>query len=163
MIEKIGDRIAGKRKELNLTQKELADLLFVSDKLVSKWESNKCNPSIDIMPKLSKILKCSIDYLIIGEVSETQNIHIEFDNSISEEELRRLQKEFIRLMEYKTTAISFIMWIEPLKFLGIKENILYIFAPTTSCQKQIMRNYQKIILDCLKSLINDIKDFQILV
>ena len=36
--QKIGALIAAKRKEENMTQKELGDKLFVSDKTVSKWE-----------------------------------------------------------------------------------------------------------------------------
>ena len=36
--QKIGAFIAAKRKEGNMTQKELGDKLFVSDKTVSKWE-----------------------------------------------------------------------------------------------------------------------------
>ena len=37
--ERIGKFIATKRKELNLTQKELADKLYVTDKTISRWET----------------------------------------------------------------------------------------------------------------------------
>ena len=37
--ERFGEFVAGLRKEKGLTQKELSERLFVSDKAVSKWES----------------------------------------------------------------------------------------------------------------------------
>ena len=65
--ETAGERIAKKRKELGLTQNKLAEMLIVSNKAVSKWESGLANPSFDLLPKLADILQCSIDYIVRGE------------------------------------------------------------------------------------------------
>jgi len=51
-----GEFLQSKRRENNLTQKELAKLLFVSESAVSKWEQNVAHPDISLLPKLSEIL-----------------------------------------------------------------------------------------------------------
>lgn len=52
------------RKEKNMTQKELANLLHVSDKAVSKWERGESYPDVALLPLLSNILGVSIDKLL---------------------------------------------------------------------------------------------------
>lgn len=68
----IGTRIAELRKKLNLTQNELADKLMISNKAVSKWESNYGAPSLEMLIKLHEVLNCSLDYLILGEDTNKQ-------------------------------------------------------------------------------------------
>ncbi len=60
----IAEIIVTKRKEKNITQQELADLLFVSNKTISKWETGRGVPEITIIPKLAKVLDVSIDELL---------------------------------------------------------------------------------------------------
>ena len=48
----IGKFIAQKRKEKNLTQEQLAEILGVSNKTVSKWECGKCMPDYGIVKPL---------------------------------------------------------------------------------------------------------------
>ena len=45
---KIGKYIAGKRKSLGMTQKQLAEKLGMSDKSVSKWERGVCLPDVSL-------------------------------------------------------------------------------------------------------------------
>lgn len=66
MEQTIGQRLAELRKKSGLTQNELAEKLMVSNKAVSKWESDNGNPSMEFLPQLAKILNCSLDYLITG-------------------------------------------------------------------------------------------------
>ncbi len=63
----IGDRIRIRRKELNLTQLQLAEKLNVTDRAVSKWEKNDGNPDFSILPALANALDLSLDYLITGK------------------------------------------------------------------------------------------------
>lgn len=60
----IGNRISDRRKELKLTQSDLAEILFITAQAVSKWEKGKSLPSIDILYELTKVLKVSIDYIL---------------------------------------------------------------------------------------------------
>ena len=57
---KIGKFIASVRKEKNLTQQELGNKLFVTDKAVSKWERGLSLPDITILEKLAKELDTDI-------------------------------------------------------------------------------------------------------
>ena len=50
--EMLGRFIAQRRKELNLTQRELAEALHVTDKAVSKWETGRGMPGIDTLEPL---------------------------------------------------------------------------------------------------------------
>ncbi len=63
-LEKIGKRIAIKRKELNITQNSLAEQLYVTHQAVSKWENGKSIPSLELLFELTKLFNISIDYLL---------------------------------------------------------------------------------------------------
>ncbi len=64
---KIGKYIAGKRKALGLTQRQLADKLNMSDKSVSKWERGVCLPDVAIYADLCRVLGISINEFLAGE------------------------------------------------------------------------------------------------
>lgn len=53
---KFGKFIREMRKERGLTQKQLAELLYVSDKAVSKWENGACFPDIKVLDALAEHL-----------------------------------------------------------------------------------------------------------
>lgn len=65
-IEDIGKRISELRKKSGMTQMALAQMLDVSDRTVSKWETGQGYPDITIFPKLSALFGVSIDYLLVG-------------------------------------------------------------------------------------------------
>ena len=64
---KIGTYIAGKRKTLGMTQKQLAEQLGMSDKSVSKWERGICLPDVALYAELCQILGISINEFFAGE------------------------------------------------------------------------------------------------
>lgn len=66
-LVKIGKYIAGKRKELGLTQRQLADKLGMSDKSVSKWERGVCLPDVALYSDLCGILGIGINEFLAGE------------------------------------------------------------------------------------------------
>lgn len=69
---KTGKFIAENRKAQNLTQKQLADTLGISDKTVSKWECGKGLPEVSLMLPLCSTLRITVNDLLSGEkVSET--------------------------------------------------------------------------------------------
>ena len=53
---KTGQFIKAVRKERSMTQQELADKLYISEKTVSKWENGRCLPETAILPELAKAL-----------------------------------------------------------------------------------------------------------
>ena len=63
----IGKRITALRREKNLKQDDLAQMLEVSPQAVSKWENDQTCPDISLLPKLAKILGVSVDELLSGK------------------------------------------------------------------------------------------------
>ena len=85
---KIGRFIAETRKSKNLTQKQLAEKLSISDKTVSKWECGKGLPDVTIMLDLCEELQITVNDLLTGEsVSE-----IDYQKK-AEENMMNLMKE----------------------------------------------------------------------
>lgn len=67
---KTGAIIKQLRKEKGLTQLQLAEMLHITDRAVSKWERGLCAPDISLLEPLSRILGVSIVELIEGELSD---------------------------------------------------------------------------------------------
>lgn len=65
---KIGKLIYHLRKEKDMTQKQLADLMNISDKTISKWERGLGCPDVSLLPELSQILGVNIEEILLGEI-----------------------------------------------------------------------------------------------
>ena len=63
----IGSFIAVLRKAKGMTQKDLAELLHVSDKTVSRWETGEGTPDLALIPVLAEIFGVTCDELLRGE------------------------------------------------------------------------------------------------
>ena len=97
---KIGKFIAERRKSLDMTQMQLAEKLYISDRAVSKWETGKSMPDVSIMLELSNILGISVQELLMGET-------INMDEKNNEKVLLELAKE----IQQKNKIIWRSMWI----------------------------------------------------
>lgn len=64
---KTGEKIAKARKDLNLTQDQLAELLDVTRQTISKWECDLSLPETAKIAKLAEVLNVSCDYLLKEE------------------------------------------------------------------------------------------------
>ncbi len=60
----MGEIISTLRREKNMTQRELADMLNITDKAVSKWERDIACPDTQTIPKLAEILGVSVEELM---------------------------------------------------------------------------------------------------
>ena len=60
----MGDIICALRKEKGMTQKDLADMLNITDKAVSKWERNIAFPDTATIPKIAEIFGVSVEELM---------------------------------------------------------------------------------------------------
>lgn len=71
--KQIGKFIAERRRAQNLTQRQLADALSISDKTISKWECGNGLPEVSLMLPLCEKLDINVNELLSGEcLSETQ-------------------------------------------------------------------------------------------
>ena len=76
----LGAFIAQLRKEKGLTQKQLSEILGVSDKTVSHWEREESAPDISILPLLAETLGVTVDELLAGEIKSEELV----DSSVSD-------------------------------------------------------------------------------
>lgn len=76
----LGDRIVAHRKELELTQDKLAELLGVTAQAVSKWENDQSCPDITTLPKLAEIFHTTTDELLgVSTKAETSAAESEIE------------------------------------------------------------------------------------
>ena len=60
----IGNKIADARKEKNLTQEQLADMMSVTRQSISRWESDLSYPEMEKIVLLAEVLDVSCDFLL---------------------------------------------------------------------------------------------------
>ncbi|MGN7764466.1 helix-turn-helix domain-containing protein [Paenibacillus sp. 22594] len=69
---KVGGLIQSLRKEKNMTQNDLALLLNISDKTISKWERGLGCPDVSLLSDLSRILGVNIEKILSGELQSNK-------------------------------------------------------------------------------------------
>lgn len=72
--EKTGKLLYSLRKEKNMTQKQIADLMNISDKTISKWERGLGCPDVSLLPELSQILGVNIEEILLGKIVLNETI-----------------------------------------------------------------------------------------
>ena len=65
----LGQRIKDLRELRGLTQKDLADTLSFSDKVISKWENGISDPDVETLIAISQLFNVTLDYLLAGNTS----------------------------------------------------------------------------------------------
>ena len=73
-MQKFGSFLITLRKEKNLTQKELGERLFVSDKTVSKWERGQSIPNVSLLIPIADLLDVTVMELLKGERIQNDTI-----------------------------------------------------------------------------------------
>lgn len=98
----LGEKLQELRKNMGLTQEELAESLFVSRTAISKWESGRGYPSIDSLKEISKFFSVSIDELLSSEklitIAEKEN----------KSNLQRLCSLFFGIIDICTVMLIFL-------------------------------------------------------
>ena len=134
---KIGKSISEKRKEINLTQEQLAEKLNISKNAVSKWERGLNLPDVSIMQDLCKILNITLNELFIGENIKEESYKEIADNNL----LSALENSSFTLKEkidfYKKKwkkehifkiILSFITWVVLMLALKFQNVEFYIIG-----------------------------------
>ncbi len=100
----IGNFIGKKRKELNLTQAQLAEKLGVSNKTVSKWENGKCMPDYGVIQPLCTELGVTVSELMDGEEQAQDSIR-----AYDDEQVLDLIKRTQALESQRETLVGIIL------------------------------------------------------
>lgn len=117
---KTGKFIAKIRKEKNLTQQELGDKLFVTDKAVSKWERGLSFPDISILERLAEELNVEIVDILAGKKGTTKKVNVEEEiekviNNIKKEQERKKK----RIIKCSIIGVIILLIIVFIMFFGI--------------------------------------------
>ena len=139
-LNQTGIFISTLRKQSNMTQRELADKIGVTDKAVSRWETGKGFPDVALLPSLAEVLCTSISELVMGEkLDEKKTVEI-MDKAVVNtintlERSRRAKRERLLAKLLKCTIV--------LAVIGVIIFILFAQIPLTrirSINPQIVLN-----------------------
>lgn len=103
----MGEIIAARRKELGMTQKELAAKMNVTDKAVSKWERGLAYPDINSIPQLAEVLGVSVAELMDAQA----------DDKVEEAPMKHAVKEMIDLI-FKVVPVAMSVAVVALSLMG---------------------------------------------
>lgn len=114
-----GRFIALKRKELALTQEQLAAELGVSNKAVSKWETGRCLPDSSLMEPLCDILGITFNELLSGKALEKEQEH-----RVSEETLQRVLGTVEQMQHEKRLLIGVLVIVLGIALMAIARSLV---------------------------------------
>lgn len=112
---KTGKFIAAMRREKSMTQRQLADLIGISDKTVSKWETGKGMPEVSLMLPLCELLEISVNELLSGERLTSDDYQKKAEENImnlvkeKEESRKKLMLSFIVCFITILAGVTLIM------------------------------------------------------
>lgn len=138
------------RTELNLSQEELAEKVYVTRQTISNWENGKSYPDIHSLLLLSSLFNVSLDQLIKGDVETMKEI-------INEQEVKKLNHystiyavHFIVLL---LSAVPLFMWLEWYALIpfGI------FFAITMFWALKVEKSRKKMIYRRIRKLLRFVK------
>ena len=121
--EKTGKLIRVVRTELNITQKELAERIHVSNAAVSKWENGHGFPDISSLESLADVLQLSITELIQGERIEEEQ---QKDDTMVKEIIQLSEKEMEKNKKLQKKLLSMFIG-----FLFIVGTVFIVYMTST--------------------------------
>lgn len=128
---KIGKFIQERRKATGLTQSELAEKLYVTDRAISKWENGVCIPDASNIIELCKILDITINDLYSGEVVDMKD---------NEKLLEKNLLEMAKVKEEKDKQLLSLEWV-----IGYISSITFIILIFVASYVE-MDNWLRILL-----------------
>ncbi|MDP8609664.1 helix-turn-helix domain-containing protein [Serratia marcescens] len=85
-----GSRIRGRRKEMKLTQRSLAQALGISHVSVSQWERDDSEPTGKNLFSLSRVLRCSPTWILFGDEEQQPSQIDEIPRQLNEQQIQLL-------------------------------------------------------------------------
>ncbi len=141
---RFGTFINSLRKEKGLTQKELAEALHVTDKAVSRWETGKSYPDIEVMQQIAAYFEVSVNELLQGERISEEKIKAVSDRNIVNA-FKRLKKNKIRFEAVIAILLTVVVILGCLLVTPV-DNFLHGVRAT---KLEIPSNDTEAILSCV--------------
>ncbi len=105
VLTDLGKNLCSIRKERRLTQQQLAELLGVQQRVISRWETGVAKPRLNHIVQLAKVLEVSLDRLVFGD--ETEAPENSFD--IRNRRLKELCKQVDGLNQADQEVVCAVM------------------------------------------------------
>lgn len=119
----LGNQIKKYRSELQISQEQLADRIYVSRQTISNWENEKSYPDVNSLILLSEVFQTSIDKLIKGDIEIMKE-------KINEQEILKLNYYSnifgVHFAIMILSAVPLFFWLEQLAFIPF--GILFVIT-----------------------------------
>lgn len=131
---KTGKFIYDMRKEQNLTQKQLAEKLEISDRTISKWECGKGMPEVGLMMPLCEALNINVNELLSGERLSDEHYSNKAEENIIQliKENKQSGKKTLQYVLGYIAAIFVIIGIVIVSLAQADVNIIYLLDYVTA-------------------------------
>ena len=159
---KIGNFIAAKRKNIGLTQQQLADKLNISFQAVSKWENGSAYPNVEILYDLGIALGVTVDEILSGNEKVEEGlsyskagVDISYTDSIKSEMSAYLRSGDARVLNGLGPFAS----LYDIHFPEIKNPVLVLKSEEPGSKQKLAMEYgytESICHDMINHLVNDI-------
>ena len=154
----LGKQIKKYRQEVQLSQEELADRVYVSRQTISNWENDKSYPDVNSLVLLSEIFQISLDNLIKGDIEVMKDV-------IQKEEIVKMNRYgkiyTIMLIVTAISAVPLFMWLGVWAFIpwGIIWALSMYFAVQVEKVKKDndVQTYKEIVAFYEGKLLDDIQ------
>lgn len=159
--KKIGRFIADKRKEIGMTQQNLADRLSISFQAISKWENGTAYPNVELLYDLAEMLSVSVDEILKGREKEESftyrkaGVDIAYTDAIKRAMVDALKTEDKRVLNGLGPFAS----LYDIHFPEMKEPVLYLKSEEPGSKQKLAMEYgytDSICHDIINHLVNDI-------
>ncbi|CAM2970615.1 transcriptional regulator [Streptococcus acidominimus] len=120
----VGKNIRSYRQNLNMSQEDLADKIYVSRQTISNWETEKSYPDVQSLIMLSQCFKISLDQLIEGDLEKMKKIVKQQDVNDMDYYTKRMSWTMLALILIVFPAFYYLGWwgvlvYIPLAILGL--------------------------------------------
>ncbi len=151
-IAKIGEYIRNKRKGMNLTQGELAEIIQVSHQAVSRWENGENLPDVEKLSELANLFKVSIDEIVSSGRSENN-----FSSNKSKYNIFSLFGNMLSVIAFVLFYILIyttkVFWIPYLTLiLLIITSILLSIIPYNNIKNKSIQDFKQVKISILVNL-----------
>ncbi|MCM1119156.1 MAG: phosphoribosylformylglycinamidine cyclo-ligase [bacterium] len=159
---KMGNFIASRRKQLGLTQQQLADKLRVSFQAVSKWENGTAYPNVEVLYDLGTVLGVTVDEILSGNEKTAEGlsyskagIDISYTDSIKREMGEYFHSQDRRVLNGLGPFAS----LYDFRFQQIPNPVLVLKSEEPGSKQKLAMEYgytESICHDMINHLVNDI-------
>ena len=154
----LGKQIKKHRQEVQLSQEELAERVYVSRQTISNWENDKSYPDVNSLVLLSETFQISLDNLIKGDIEVMKDV-------IQKEEIVKMNRYgkiyTIMLIVTVVSAVPLFMWLGVWAFIpwGIIWALSMYFAFQVEKVKKDndVQTYKEIVAFSEGKLLDDIQ------